>query len=201
MSLDQEPPDGDYAAYIDSLVNDRQGSPGAVGKSLARGARRRTDKVRNDNPAASGETSPGASSPGASSPGATSPGEASRFGVRTPPGVIRRDHNSHTEFEYVSPDEESGKAASLGPHGSAKLAGIVQIILGLGALALFARVAIQMTYSHDPFSLDYIVPLVLLGFIARMFLARGNARLREARSGGAPIGTTEPRRSRRSPRS
>lgn len=176
MPLDQEPLDGDYAAYVDRLVNGRQGSPGAVGKPLARSARRRSDLSQHEaGPAASDEKK---------APGTTARGRR----VGEPPVVIRHDHNSHTEFEYVSPDDGPAKADSLGPHGSARLTGIVQIILGLGTLALFARVAIAMTYSHDPFSLDHIVPLLLLGFIARMFLVRGNAKLREARSARARAG-------------
>src|SRR5690606_8457625 len=57
------------------------------------------------------------------------------------PRVIRRDYNSHTEFEDIPPDAGSAKPDSLGPHGSPRLTGIVQIVLGLGALLLFARVA------------------------------------------------------------
>ena len=189
MPLDQEPPDGDYAAYIDRLVNGRQGAPGAVEKSHARGTRRLpTASRREGKPVASGDASPSNSAP---------PTRGTRAGA--PPVLVRRDHNSHTEFEYVAPENEPGKEDSLGPRGSSRLAGIVQIILGLGALALFARVASHMTYSHDPFSLDHLVPLVLLGFIARMFLTRGNARLREARSGRTAPGPTKSLRRPRLP--
>ena len=199
MPLDQEPHDGDYAAYIDKLVNGRKGSPGAVGRPLSRSTRRHSDARQNEEHAAA----PDEATPAETLTGYASPGETLHRGSRRTRGspspvVIRRDHNSHTEFEYVTPDDGSSKADSLGPQGSPRLSGIIQIALGLGTLALFARTAIHMTYSAEPFSLDYIIPLLLLGFIARMFLARGHARLRQAGSGRA---ATRPgkRRQRRAP--
>lgn len=187
MPLDQEPPDGDYAAYIDKLVNGRNGAPGAVSRPMGGGRRRAPDALHNeDDPDASGKPLSRSPSSGDALPGGSPAGIPARMAARGRRDgssvLVRRDHNSHTEFEYVSPDDAPAKADSLGPQGSARLTGIVQIALGLGALALFARAALHMTYSHDPFSLDHIVPLVLLGFIARMFLVRGNAQLRKAGS-------------------
>lgn len=163
MPLHHEPRDGDYAAYVDRLVNGREASPGAVRKA----ARRRVADTAPDMPQESLATDRRGST-------------RERRPRRRATTLVRRDHNSHTKFENI-PADENAPPASLGPEGSPRLAGLVQIAIGIGALLLFMRIAVGMTYSHDPFALHHIVPLVLLGFIVRMFLARGNARLRDAR--------------------
>ncbi len=131
------------------------------------------------------------------SPGAVNkPGKKARRGTSAAPAQwIRHDHNSHTEFELVQPQAADQPPASLGPQGSPRLAGVVQMVLGLLTLLLLARILVRMLHSYEPFALANLVPALLLAFIARTFLIHGRRKLREAKSLAA--GKAAPQRAAR----
>lgn len=108
---------------------------------------------------------------------------ASRRKPQRPFKVLRHDYNSHTEFEHVPIDDDKAPD-SLGPEGSPRLLGRVQMVLGILSLLVLVRMLTGMLDSPDPFTPGNLVPVILLAFIVRMFFVRASRKLREAKNRG-----------------
>jgi len=160
MPFDDEPRNGDFAAYVERLAN--RSAQAGVAPALAQ-----EDDHADEHREA-----------------------YSRLRIRQPSPaveVIRHDHNSHTEFEYVpvtsQADGDAGVAhGSQRKDGPPRLLGLVQIVLGMGTLVLLINAIERARYSDTLFTPENLVPIGLFTFIAGMFLLRGRARLHQAQA-------------------
>ncbi|MPS26510.1 phage holin family protein [Pigmentiphaga sp.] len=169
MPFDAEPPNGDYAAYIDKMVNRGAGTPGEQGLL---------------------KTGTGGFRPALRLPGAQkdtrSPGQQYSSGTGIPSAPTAPAAPSANMPAGVS---EPASPATLAAQGNSAIKGTVQILLGglFGVLAASSIGAALM--DDDPLEPFNIVRTIILFIIARSLFRRGRQTLRGAQ--GIP-GTTLP---------
>lgn len=161
MQFDGGPPDGDYVAYVDSLVNRGRAAPGAVPPVQRRKSRRwHREYAAHEADAMFGD--------GGLAP---SRGTGTQTGTATSP-----PSPAHGAAD--------GPADTLAGRSKARTAGIVQIVIGLGAALIMANIVMGIVLTDEPFHAGQLIPVVILFFIVRQLFKHG---LRKLRAGRAPL--------------
>jgi hypothetical protein len=170
MPFDGEPPNGDYAGYIDRVINRGTGTPGEqrLLKSGSGGVRARMGI------------------PGLQK-GTLGPGEQRSTGTGMPSALVAPVPTSDTLPAGISkPASSTTLAAQRTNVGQ----GLVQTVLG-GAIGLASAIGLISTLFTDqgaqPF---HIVQIVVAALIARFLIMRGVSKMRA--SNQAPLQTFPP---------
>ncbi|MDX3904178.1 MAG: phage holin family protein [Pigmentiphaga sp.] len=162
MPFDAEPPGGDYAAYIDRLVNRGTGTPGAQGLL---------------------KTGTGGFRPALRLPGrqndTRSPGQQYTAGTGIPSAPQAPPAPSANMPAGIS---EPASQATLAAQGSRAVGGTVQILLGVlfGVLTVGSIVAAFL--DEDPLEPFNIFRTVALFILARVLILRGRRALQGAQA-------------------
>ncbi|OVZ54101.1 hypothetical protein CDO44_27085 [Pigmentiphaga sp. NML080357] len=162
MPFDAEPPGGDYAAYIDKMVNRGAGTPGAQGL-LKTGTGGFQSALRL--PGAQKET--------------RSPGQQYTAGTGIPSAPTAPAPPSSHMPAGVS---EPASNATLAAQGSRAVSGTIQIVLGVLFGVLTAASIAAALLDEDPLEPFHVVRTVILFIVARMLFLRGRRALRGAQS-------------------
>ncbi|VCU71272.1 hypothetical protein PIGHUM_03353 [Pigmentiphaga humi] len=160
MPFDPEPPNGDYAAYIDKMVNRGSGTPGAQGLL---------------------KTGTGGFRPALRLPGAQkdtrSPGQQYSAGIGIPSAPTAPAPPSASMPAGVS---EPASNATLAAQGGSAVRGTVQILLGVLFGVLTVASIASVLIDGDALEPFHIVRAIILFFVARALFRRGRRTLRGA---------------------
>ena len=160
MPFDSEPPDGDYAAYIDKLVNRGTGTPGAqrLLKTSAKGFRSALGLPRGRQDA-------------------LGPGQQYATGTGLPSAPTAPVSRAEGMPAGIS---EPASQATLARQGRDAVGGTVQTLLGLLFAVLTAGSIASALMDEDPLEPGNIVRTIILLVLARTFFRQGSRKLRGA---------------------